>query len=160
MPKGRRRSTSDPPTEDIVQLHQALTRMGYLLTRHRWHDKVRMAAGVDLDRAASAVLGQLTELGATRPGELASRMQVEAPHVSRQVQGLEDAGYVERVPDPGDGRAHLVTVTPKGRDAADRLREVVERMMQDALAQWTQRDVHQLATLLSRMVGDFVDEAS
>ncbi|WP_347877257.1 MarR family transcriptional regulator [Streptomyces sp. 8K308] len=38
-------------------------------------------------------------------GELASRLNAEAPHVTRQAQRLERAGYVDRVPDPDDGRA-------------------------------------------------------
>jgi DNA-binding MarR family transcriptional regulator len=34
------------------------------------------------------------------------------------VRYLEGRGYVERVPDPTDGRARLVRLTPRGRDAA------------------------------------------
>ena len=34
------------------------------------------------------------------------------------VRYLEERGYVERVPDPSDGRARLVRLTPKGCEAA------------------------------------------
>jgi DNA-binding MarR family transcriptional regulator len=37
--------------------------------------------------------------------------------VSRQVNALTEAGMVERIRDPRDGRAWLVSMTPPGREA-------------------------------------------
>src|SRR5580704_14759669 len=68
-----------------------------LITRARRHDRVRTVAAVPLDRAAVMVLRQLAEAGPARPGELADRLGVEAPHVTRQVQRLQQAGYADRV---------------------------------------------------------------
>src|SRR5215469_11470648 len=91
------------------------------ITRARSHDRVRTVAAVPLDRAAVMVLQQLAEAGPARPGELAARLGVEGPHVTRQVQRLQQAGYVERGPDPDDRRAQLIQVTPEGRAAAGRI---------------------------------------
>ncbi len=143
-------------SDDVIELNRALTRIAYLLTRTRQHDRIRAAAGVPLDRAAMVILGQLAESDAIRPGELAGRLQVEAPHITRQVQRLQQAGYVDSVADPDDRRAHLIQLTPSGREAADRIREVAHRSMQAALAQWEPHDLHLLATLFHRMVDDFL----
>jgi DNA-binding MarR family transcriptional regulator len=151
---------SSPVPADVIELERALTRIAYLITRTRRHDRIRMAAGVPLDRAAVAILRQLAESGATRPGELAARLEVEAPHVTRQVQRLRQAGYVDRVPDPDDRRAQLIRLTPAGRTAADRVRDVGRRSMQAALAQWTPQELHQLAMLFHRMVDDFLAYAA
>jgi DNA-binding MarR family transcriptional regulator len=35
------------------------------------------------------------------------------------VDALEGAGYVERIPDPADGRARLVAVTAKGQNLVE-----------------------------------------
>jgi DNA-binding HxlR family transcriptional regulator len=98
---------------------RAITRIGYLITRARRHDLVRTVAAVPLDRAAVMVLQQLAEAGPVRPGELAARLEVEAPHVTRQVQRLQQVGYADRVPDPGDRRAQLIQLTP-GRPGSSR----------------------------------------
>jgi len=81
---------------------------------------------------------------------------VEAPHVTRQVQRLQQAGYVDRVPDPDDRRAQLITLTATGKAADDRVRDVARQAMQAALAGWAPEDVHQLATLFHRLVDDFL----
>src|SRR5438270_13763267 len=97
-----------PTSADVAELDRALTRISYPLTRNRRNGLTTTAAGVPLDRAAVVVLLQLADTGAIRPGELAARLEVEAPHVTRQVQRLEKAGYAGRVPDPGDRRAQLI----------------------------------------------------
>jgi DNA-binding MarR family transcriptional regulator len=85
---------------------------------------------------------------------------VEAPHVTRQVQRLQQAGYATRTPDPDDRRAQLIQLTPAGRAAADRIREAGTTGMQAALAHWPSQERHQLATLLHRMVDDFLAYAA
>lgn len=86
-------------------------------------------------------------------------MSVEASHITRQVQQMEKAGYVTRVPDPDDRRAQRVRLTAAGQEAVDRIREASRRGMQMALADWTPEELHQLATLFHRMVDDFVARA-
>ena len=145
-----------PASADVAELDRALGRISYLLTRSRRNGLTTTAAGVSLDRAAVVVLLALADSGAMRPGELAARLEGEAPHVTRQVQRLEKAGYAGRGPDPDDRRAQLIQLTPSGRKAASRIREVGRHGMQAALAHWSPDDLHQLATLFHRMVDDFL----
>jgi DNA-binding MarR family transcriptional regulator len=49
-----------------------------------------------------------------RLGALAQLEGVTAPSLTRIVNALEDRGYVERVPDPSDGRAQLAVLTDRG----------------------------------------------
>jgi len=141
---------------DVAELERALTRIAYLLTRARRNDLITATAGVPLDRAAVVVLLQLAETGAMRPGELAARLEVEAPHITRQVQRLARAGYAERAGDPADRRAQLIRLTPAGRAAARRLRQAGRQGMQAALEHWSPDTLHQFATLFNRMVDDFL----
>jgi DNA-binding MarR family transcriptional regulator len=105
------------------------------------------------------ILRLLADSGPLRPGELAVRLAVEAPHITRQVHRLDEVGYTECVADPGDRRAHRVRLTPAGREAADRIRAVSQQRVQRALAHWSARDREQLAILFGRMVEDFVAHA-
>jgi DNA-binding MarR family transcriptional regulator len=52
----------------------------------------------------------------TRLTELAARAAMTHQSMGELVASLERSGWVERRPDPTDGRARLVCLTPAGRD--------------------------------------------
>lgn len=63
----------------------------------------------------------------TRLTTLAARAGMTHQSMSELVQTLERRGYVERIPDPSDGRARLVMLTPTGRRMVRRaLREIIK----------------------------------
>ncbi|GAQ54107.1 MarR family winged helix-turn-helix transcriptional regulator [Streptomyces acidiscabies] len=141
---------------EVIEIERALTRITYLSTRARQHDRLMAVAGVPLDRAAVALLRQVADSDPLRPGELAQRLGVEASHVTRTVQQLEKSGYVTRVPDPQDGRAQRIQLTEAGERAVGRIRAASQRGMQLALQEWTPQELEQLAGLFHRMVDDFL----
>ncbi|MGW3954737.1 MarR family winged helix-turn-helix transcriptional regulator [Streptomyces sp. NPDC004752] len=145
---------------EVVEIERALSRITYLSTRARQHDRLMALAGVPLDRAAVALLRRMVDTEPLRPGELAQRLGVEASHVTRTVQQLEKSGYVSRVPDPDDRRAQRIELTDAGREAVGRVRDAGVRGMQIALADWTPEELRQLATLFHRMVDDFLAYAA
>jgi DNA-binding MarR family transcriptional regulator len=53
----------------------------------------------------------------TRLTELAERSGYSKQAVGEVVADLEALGYVERIPDPADGRAKTITLTDRGREA-------------------------------------------
>ncbi|WP_075660763.1 MarR family winged helix-turn-helix transcriptional regulator [Streptomyces acidiscabies] len=151
--------TEPPPASaspEVIEIERALTRITYLSTRARQHDRLMAVAGVPLDRAAVALLRQVADSDPLRPGELAQRLGVEASHVTRTVQQLEKSGYVTRVPDPQDGRAQRIQLTEAGERAVGRIRAASQRGMQLALQEWTPQELEQLAGLFHRMVDDFL----
>ncbi|MEV0177440.1 MarR family transcriptional regulator [Streptomyces sp. NPDC050803] len=149
-----------PAAAEVIEIERALSRITYLSTRARQHERLMALAGVPLDRAAVALLRQIADGEPQRPGELANRLGVEASHVTRTVQQLERSGYVSRVPDPDDRRAQRIELTEAGRSAIARVREVGARGMQLALADWSPDELRQLAGLFHRMVDDFLAYAA
>ncbi|MFF4906575.1 MarR family winged helix-turn-helix transcriptional regulator [Streptomyces sp. NPDC001260] len=145
-----------PVSDEVIEIERALTRITYLSTRARRHERLMALAGVPLDRAAVALLRQVADSEPLRPGELAIRLGVEASHVTRTVQQLQKSGYVTRVPDPDDRRAQRIELTEAGREAIARVRDAGARGMQSALSEWTPEELRQLATLFHRMVDDFL----
>ena len=65
---------------------------------------------------------------------LASRIGMSLQRTGQLVQQLEDDGYIERVPDPSDGRAKRVVYTRRGkkllRDIELLTQEVTERFVE------------------------------
>ncbi|PWI13355.1 MarR family transcriptional regulator [Streptomyces sp. Act143] len=145
-----------PVPAEVREIERALTRITYLSTRARRHERLMALAGVPLDRAAVALLRQIADSEPLRPGELASRLGVEASHVTRTVQQLQKSGHVTRVPDPDDRRAQRIELTEAGRQAVDRVRDAGARGMMLALAEWSPEELGQLAALFHRMVDDFL----
>jgi DNA-binding MarR family transcriptional regulator len=148
-----------PATPEVIEIERALTRITYLSTRARQHDRLMALAGVPLDRAAVALLRQVADSEPLRPGELATRLGVEASHVTRTVQQLQKSGYVTRVADPDDRRAQRIQLTDTGREAIARIRDAGARGMQLALAEWSPEELRRLAALFHRMVDDFLSHA-
>src|SRR5258708_17924709 len=90
---------------DVIELDRALTRISHLLTRARRHDRTVAEAGVEVDRASVPVLRLLAEVGEPiPPGEIALRLAVDGPHVTRPVHPLQRTRFLERVPRPRDPR--------------------------------------------------------
>ena len=90
-------------------------------------ERVRQAmrdAGYDVTVAQARLAQRIAEEG-TRLTELADRAGVTKQTASLLVAALEREGLVERVPDPADGRARLIQLSPRGRQAAQRAMEVV-----------------------------------
>jgi DNA-binding MarR family transcriptional regulator len=148
-----------PAAQDVIELERALSRITYLAARTRHHDRLMTLAGLSLDRADAAILRNLAEIEPLRPGLLASRLSVEASHVTRQLNRLEKAGYVIRVPDPDDGRAQLVQLTDLGNATVDKIRDASRHSLQTTLHDWSPEDLHQVATLFQRLVDDYVANA-
>ncbi len=63
------------------------------------------------------MLGRVIKDGPVTPGEVALRLGMLPQSLTRTFAALEAAGYVARMPDPGDGRQSLLAVTPEGRAA-------------------------------------------
>ncbi|HET6563271.1 MAG TPA: MarR family transcriptional regulator [Marmoricola sp.] len=86
------------------------------------------AAGFgDVTRAQARLLAGI-DLDGTRLVVLAERARVAKQTALALVNGLESAGYVERVPDPTDGRARLIRLTSRGHSALPHARAEEERI--------------------------------
>lgn len=97
---------------------------------NRVFDAVREAGVHDVTIAQARLLMGIDPDG-TRLSVLAARAQVAKQTATALVDKLERAGYVERVPDPLDGRARLVRMTPRALAILPHARDEEERIEQE-----------------------------
>jgi DNA-binding MarR family transcriptional regulator len=97
----------------------------------RAHDAIIAAGFTDITQAQARAAARIDPDG-TRVSELAERAQITKQSAAFLVGQLEDAGYVERTPDPTDGRAQLVHLTAKAAGVVAAANTEVER----TLAEW------------------------
>lgn len=88
----------------------------------------------DIRRAHGVVFEALDPAG-SRITEMARRARMTKQSMGELVAYLETHGYLERRPDPSDGRASLVGLTPTGQRAV----EVARAALADLEAAW---DLH------------------
>ncbi|WP_405557902.1 MarR family winged helix-turn-helix transcriptional regulator [Streptomyces sp. NBC_01171] len=146
---------AESPSADVLAVVPRLAQLSNAVNRGRLTERAAEAAGLALDRPAVGVL--MTLHMADRPlriGEIADRMQVVGPHVTRQVQGLERRGLVHRVADPHDRRASLIEPTSEGTEAANRYAASLVGWFSEAIADWSDEERADLGRLLGRLVDD------
>ena len=102
-------------------------------------------------RTAHGTIGQHIKDRGSRVTELAQLTQLTKPTVVYLVNDLERLGYVERIPDPADGRAKLVCLTERGVRAQQAAREIVVQIEQDWSELLGRRDFATLHRLLERL---------
>lgn len=83
-------------------------------------------------------------------GELAERMDIDAPAASVLVTDLVGRGYVERVTDPGDGRRKLVRITGAGRGLLEGLRSAAD-VIPPPVSTLTLSERRELTRLIEKM---------
>ena len=84
--------------------------------------RLRQEAGTDLSPSQVAALATIERHGPLSPSELADRERIKRPTATRVVRILQSARLIERVQDPDDGRASILSITAEGRALLRRLR--------------------------------------
>ncbi len=110
--------TSDTTLTDAA----ARLRMAIVRTSRRLRQEAAGAAGGELTPTSAAALATVERHGPLTPSELAEVERVKRPTATRTLRVLGEAGLVERMPDPEDGRSALVSITAAGRERLRRLR--------------------------------------
>jgi DNA-binding MarR family transcriptional regulator len=111
-----------PVPDDLLDFAVAAQLTGLALT-DRAMDRLHERGHPQL-RVSHGYLFQLLIEGPTTIGELAAQLGVTQQAVSKTVADLAAAGYVQRTPDPTDGRIRRVALTERGHAAVRDTRAV------------------------------------
>jgi DNA-binding MarR family transcriptional regulator len=132
----RRSSQLDEIAESLPQRSAALSRL--FLTR----------TSICVSRTEVGVLRVLRG-GPRRITELAAEERVTQPAITLLVNRLTERGWVERVPDPSDGRAVLVSLTTAGEEVFERLRAEYRALLHEEMASLEDGEVETLAAAVA-----------
>lgn len=131
----------------LPRMMGALLRIPFQQTVARVYQRLREAGYTDLRPAHFAVMQHLRPEG-VRVTELAHRAQMTKQSMGALVDYAEERGYVERTPDPGDGRAWLIRLTPRGRE----VEQIARAAIGELEAEWAQHlGEERFATLYSAL---------
>jgi MarR family transcriptional regulator, transcriptional regulator for hemolysin len=97
------------------------------------------------------ILANLAAEGGLIQRELAERLSIESPTLTRQLANLEALGLIERLRSSTDRRAAKVAMTPAGRAMYHRLEGVVLSGITQTLDGFSEDEVLLLHSMLSRI---------
>lgn len=103
----------------------------------------------DVNVAGYSVLMALQQ-APQRSSDLAEGFALDKGAVSRMIAHFEELGFVERAPDPGDGRAHVLTLTSLGHQRLELVAEQRRNTFHERIADWTKDDLNTLVKSIRR----------
>jgi len=133
------RPTASDPAIDVARLRVAIARLSRRLRRHE-------LAG--LTPTQLSALATVERAGPLRLGDLAAAEGIAPSTLTRLVTALEERGYVDRCPVPGDARASTLAIAPAGRAVLERIRQESTTVLADSLRTLTGEQVAALAAAL------------
>ncbi|MFE7328512.1 MarR family winged helix-turn-helix transcriptional regulator [Streptomyces sp. NPDC057565] len=109
---------------------------------------------------SATVLTLLARDGEMRIGRLAELLAVDMSVTSRHVTHLAALGWIDRSPDPADGRSRILRLTPEGRARLAELSERTAQLLAQRPNDWSDEDVRRLTWLMARLRASFHDPRS
>jgi MarR family transcriptional regulator for hemolysin len=104
-----------------------------------------------LTRAQCRTLGYLARNEGINQAGLADLLEIRPMTLVRQIDRMEEAGWIERHPDPADRRARRLFLTAKARPILGRIWHVANETRDEALALLSPLQAETLIELLRRV---------
>lgn len=98
------------------------------------------------------LLATLVEFGPASQAELGRRSSIDRSDVVAALNELEAEGYVERSPDPADGRRNIITITTAGKRHYRRLTNLVGKAQEEIFAPLSATDRTRLTAILGKLL--------
>jgi DNA-binding MarR family transcriptional regulator len=111
-------------------------------------------------RAQWQVLGTLARHEGIRQINLADLLEIEPITLVRLLDRLEEAGLVERRPDPTDRRARTLHLTPMARPVIEQIREIGMACSAVGLAGLSEVEQTELLRLLRRIRANLAERSA
>ncbi len=128
-----------------------LLRLLYQAFIDRLHEELATRGYPEIRPAHGIVFQYLPATGA-RVTDLAARSQVTKQQMSLLVDDLVQRGYLERAPDPADGRAKIVRPTPHGETLLRTAEEISTGIERDWAARVGEQRLRRLRGDLEELI--------
>src|SRR5262249_20345522 len=126
--KSSRFTNTDSDTEPFgPPLIGALLRLPWEAVQEHMLARLHAEGFTDFDPSYLTVFRFPSPQG-ERPSELAARRRVSKQALNHLLGQLEQRGYLMREADPEDGRSKRISLTPRGAEAINVIREAVAEM--------------------------------
>ncbi len=120
-----------------LMVTEGIDRLGFLI-----HDAARLmrkrfearASNLGLSAAQWRLMVRVTKEEGVAQARLAELLEIEPISVSRLIDRMEEAGWIERRADASDRRVRMIFPTPKARQAYAQVKSLAGEVYEEALA--------------------------
>jgi DNA-binding MarR family transcriptional regulator len=147
-----RTATKEHSAEEHVIFSQLLRRP-YEALLTRLHAELAAAGYADTYPSWGTNLFHYLREGGLRLTKLAERTHTTKQALLYTINQLEAAGYVERVPDPTDGRAKIIRLTQRGWEGRRVADEIIATIEQECLQELGEERMRQFEALMKDVRG-------
>jgi DNA-binding MarR family transcriptional regulator len=117
-------------------------------------ERLRRSEFGDIRPGHGCVFGTIDPVKGSRLTDLAERAGMTKQTVGEMVNDLEERGYLERVPDPGDRRAKVISLTERGARAYLFGRGLIDELEREWAERYGEERIAALRDALEAVVGD------
>ena len=140
-------------TNRTIEITQDLFQMIKQFSRLKWEHRPCQ----ELKRSECELLGILylslnDGTKAITASELSSQLNITPGGVTHLINPLEKAGFVERLPDPGDRRVVLIGLTDTGKDVSETLLAEAHERLVGLVGYLGENDSRELIRLMSSTI--------
>lgn len=128
-----------------------LMSMMHHITRHHFNHIHVALSEYDVYPGQPPLMFSLARRNGQSQRELAEQLDIKAATLTVMIQRMEKNGLVRRESDPEDQRISRIYMTDKGFETLQVVRETLDRLEQQAVAGFTEEEIHLLRGLLSRI---------
>lgn len=89
--------------------------------------------------------------------DLADKLSVSCPAVSRSIGSMADEGLVERSTDPDDKRSTYIKISPKGLKAYIATKDQVHLLIEEVLDKYDQEDLDSFLKMGQNIADDLLE---
>ena len=149
-------STGSGAIASDTALRRLLVRSGALLEAHVAVDRALQRHAISKTELDSYTVDLLFQLMLT-PGrrlrgvEVAQQLLISPPSTTRLIDRAEEAGLVERTPDPDDRRAQQIVVTAEGERRVQEFSPAMLEVFRQVFGEFTTAELRTLTGLLVRV---------
>lgn len=120
------------------------------LMRELRHNYDARAEAVGLTMSRARALTTLVQMEGATQAALAAKLEIEAPTLKRQLDALEQGGFIERRPLEGDARKNALFLTDRARNSD--IVEFTRRVRADLIDGLSETELANTAQVLERLL--------
>ena len=137
------------PDESGYRLQE---QVGFILRKaHQRHVAIFASHIGDLTPPQFAALAKLRDVGETSQNQLGALIAMDAATIKGVIDRLKARGFVELSKHEGDKRRLMVSLTPAGRDAVEKLIPLAQKITAETLAPLNAREAATFLRLLAKL---------
>lgn len=136
----------------LIQITKEIRQLFHLL-----YSLSEQVSGIDVSVGQRAILEELLEKGENTIPEIARSKHVSRQHILKQVNPLEQNGYVEFVENPAHKRSFIVRLTDKGTSAIIKAKKKELKVIQSLGKKFKGEEIENVQGFLGKLKAELLE---